>query len=347
MPSVFDEDINFVPQLGPKKVCLSAYQTSLNKIYQIASPILENLYGIRHPQDVRQRIELSNMIAEVDQALQKWRHKLPLFLAYDRINDISTSSTPECKAHSLQALSLQLTYDNLVMVFNQPLLADQLSYPLPSMAFTPPGWTQIAKEQLPDTQTMVERKRNAFRRCLDSALSISRVQSKKSLVELARQTHLVSFLGINLFTASVVMFICARSDILSNIAQEAKRGMARILQLQKVLSTQTSLSMQCSVILEDLVQLVLEKEKEAMLSSSSNDRTLAPSSHHEIRNINSCGSSNGINALPLAHPMAADSGAVENSALEREIIDSSYENDHFRESLMSLQRGIRCFHLAV
>jgi hypothetical protein len=64
------------------------------------------------------------------------------------------------------------------------------------------------------------------------------------------------------------MFICALSDVLSNVSQEAKRGMARTLRLQKSLSAQESLSMQCSMILEDLVQLVLEKEREEILQSA-------------------------------------------------------------------------------
>jgi hypothetical protein len=70
---------------------------------------------------------------------------------------------------------------------------------------------------------------------------------------------------MNLFTSSVVMSICALSDTMSDIAQEAKRGMSRTLHLLKKLSTRASLPMQCSTILEDLVGLILKREKAAML----------------------------------------------------------------------------------
>lgn len=77
--------------------------------------------------------------------------------------------------------------------------------------------------------------------------------------------QLASFLAMNLFTSSVVMSICALSDTMSDIAQEAKRGMSRTLHLLKRLSTRASLPMQCSTILEDLVGLILKREKAAML----------------------------------------------------------------------------------
>jgi hypothetical protein len=94
------------------------------------------------------------------------------------------------------------------------------------------------------------------------------VQNKPELMKLAAETHLVAFLGMNLFTSSVVMSVCALSDPLSDTAQEAKRGITRTLLVQKSLSRRTSLSMQSSVILEDIVQLILEREREEMLRSA-------------------------------------------------------------------------------
>ncbi|KAE9366244.1 hypothetical protein N431DRAFT_495979 [Stipitochalara longipes BDJ] len=333
MPSDFTEDINFDPSIGRTSICLSTYQAQLNMIYQIASPVLENLYRIRNSNDLQRRSQLLLMIRAVDESLQKWQHELPRHLIYDGIEDITHESSTEEKMHKLQALALKLTYDNLVIIVNRPLLADRTSSSSP-----------VDDEGPSDTIRDLENDRNtgnvAFKRCLDSALSISRILSKKRLIHLARQTHLVSFLGINLFTASVVMFICALSDVLSNVSQEAKRGMARTLRLQKSLSAQASLSMQCSMILEDLVQLVLEKEKEEILQSASGsgsyDRpsNTRPTSNAFVRNDAYPQATSSVMSQPMDDPIATFSDSTWNTNSD----DLRVEDVQFRQSLHSLHR---------
>jgi hypothetical protein len=44
MPSDFTEDVHFDRSISRTGVCLSTYQTQLNMIYQIASPVLENIW---------------------------------------------------------------------------------------------------------------------------------------------------------------------------------------------------------------------------------------------------------------------------------------------------------------
>lgn len=178
--------------------------------------------------------------------------------------------------HRLQALSLQLTYDNLMIVIHRPLLADQSHKR--SRVRNNNSHPSIDSNGDPARLQYTSSTHHAsFGQCLSSALRISRVQLvKRNLIALARRTHLVSFLGMNLFTSSVVMFICALSDTLSDVAQEAKRGMARNLKVLKLLSGEGSLSMQCSMILEDLVQKIIEREKEEMLHSQPSDDEVTP-----------------------------------------------------------------------
>ncbi|PMD42176.1 hypothetical protein L207DRAFT_632004 [Hyaloscypha variabilis F] len=332
MPSDFTEDIHFDPNIGSAGVCLSTYQKQLNMIYQIASPVLENIYRIRTSNDLQRRSELLLMICAVDESLQRWQRELPIHLAYDGIDDITNDSLTEEKMHKLQALALKLTYDNLVIIVNRPLLADRTS------GDSQPD-DEARAEALRDHGSERNTGNAAFKRCLDSALSISRVLKKKQLLHLARQTHLVSFLGINLFTASVVMFICALSDVLSNVSQEAKRGMARTLRLQKSLSAQASLSMQCSMILEDLVQLVLEKEREEILQSAPGNRDNnppsinGPGSNAFIRN-DAYAASSSTTSQSIEDPMGAFSDSTWNTNND----DLHVEDVHFRQSLNSLHR---------
>ena len=198
--------------------------------------------------------------------MQEWQNNLPANLALDKLSDISPTSSTAEKMHKLQALTLQLTYDNLMIIIHRPLLADH------RVSLT--RFRERAQSQTRTNEVATELHYPTsdedlnFKQCLDSALRVSRVQDKPELIKLAAETHLVAFLGMNLFTSSVVMSVCALSDPLSDTAQEAKRGITRTLLIQKSLSRRTSLSMQSSVILEDIVQLILEREREEMLRSA-------------------------------------------------------------------------------
>jgi hypothetical protein len=136
------------------------------------------------------------------------------------------------------------------------------------------------------------------------------------------------------------MFICALSDVLSNVSQEAKRGIARTLRLQKSLSAQASLSMQCSMILEDLVQLVLEKEREEIMQSAPGNRNNnrpninGPGSNALIRN-NAYDPTSSATCQSIEDPVAIYSDSTWNTNND----DLRVEDVQFRQSLHSLHRG--------
>ena len=244
------------------------------------------------------------MVTKIDHLMQKWQDDLPTDLHLGKHEDMDQTCSTEEKMHLLQALSLQLTYDNLMIVIHRPLLADQnYRRSRGSKSHREQDRTAGMKPRsIPESNGTND---ISFRQCLDSALRISRIQqSKRNLLALARGTHLVSFLGMNLFTSSVVMFICALSDTLSDVAQEAKRGMARNLRMLKLLSGDGSLSMQCSVILEDLVQQVVDKEKEEMLRGLPTDDEVAafvPTRRRSLIVGHTGGSTNGIGLDNLNH----------------------------------------------
>ncbi|KFY86156.1 hypothetical protein V500_07829 [Pseudogymnoascus sp. VKM F-4518 (FW-2643)] len=323
-PSVILENVHFDPHLQETQICLSTYQCQLNQVYRIASPLLEDIYGMRTSHNM-DRCSQQKMVAEANQALLKWQQDLPPHLSFDRLNDLTAYSLTEEKMHSLQALSLQLTYDNLMIVLHRPLLAGRGSL---ERSAAPEATSPIS----PFSDDMRD---ISFKRCLRSALRISNIQQKPILFSLARTTHLVSFLGMNLFTASVVLFICALSDTLSDTAQEAKRGLKRTLQMQKSLSKHASLSMQCTTILEDLVQLILRKEMEEMLldHSTSDDNGLAGSAtrDEELRNagMNEEVAPNGSGSHAEMHPAEFDITSQE---------AAPPEGSNFNQSLRTLQK---------
>jgi len=327
MPCNFVENVQFSGSLEPINVCLSTYQIQLNMVYQITSPVLEIIHETRDTKIQQRRSNLELLATSVNQGLQKWQGDLPTHLKFVELGDIPEGASVEEKMHKLQALALQLTHDNLVIIVNRPLLADRREQ-------TTPLGTEFSNTS--NNNQGLQRKKGvenlAFKRCLDAALSISNVVSKSRLMHLAQRTHLISFLGINLFTASVVMFICALSDVLSNTSQEAKRGIARALRLQKTLSQNASLSMQCSAISEDLIQRVLDKEREEILQTPPHSVDAGKSHVQQRHSFISPG-------LPESDPLF-------------EFFDPTWtanangvfclEDDQLRQSLISLHSGTLC-----
>jgi hypothetical protein len=191
MPAEIYENMSSRESESNEAICLSTYQTQLNHIYRIASPVLENIYGIRSSTDLGLHSRLPEMIKSATRSLEQWKQALPIHLSYDLIADITDASSTRHKMHALQALSLQLTYDNIMIVLHRTLLADQRQIPTNG-----PGRNQQQSAQQPSLSPFQEfsasPEDNNFERCLAAALSISRTQSKPKLIALAQNTHVSS-----------------------------------------------------------------------------------------------------------------------------------------------------------
>jgi hypothetical protein len=324
MPSDLMENMSFNPAIPAANICLSPYQYRLNMVYRIASPLLEDIYGLRTSQNTQFDLKLPEMVSTANRSLLEWYQDLPFNLSFDQINDLTPSSSTAEKMHHLQALSLQLTYDNLMIVLHRPLLAARV-------------YQSSGTGTAPSNADMSDHIREtSFNRCLNSALRISNIQQKPKLFALARTTHLVSFLGMNLFTASVVLFICALSDTLSDTAQEAKRGLKRTLQMQKSLSSHASLSLQCSRILEDLVQLILKKEMEEMLV----DHSIIDENPPNDLSTRGASQGNGMTQVdPNLNSIESQIGGPSAINDVNGSETSHGEGSHFMQSLETLQRG--------
>ena len=205
--------------------------------------------------------------------LEEWRAALPRHLAFDFDHDISLDATATVKAHRLQALSLQLTFDHLIIFSHRPLLAkqgqdlsrqerrEQQLSPGQSAAFETSSASRSAE------QAMNDRISSSPAEWWRAALRTSRVTQLPSVAQLATDGHLVAFLGINLLNAAIVLIVCALTDPLSDNAQEAKRNITRIARLQEALAQRSQLASQSSTVLRSMIAMVLEREGEAMLAS--------------------------------------------------------------------------------
>ncbi|KAL4734386.1 fungal-specific transcription factor domain-containing protein [Aspergillus similis] len=260
-------------------ICYSAYQRELNRLYLMASSALEVIFGSRTSGSSRDLAgdAYHALVKEATQKLHRWRDELPDNLVLNLEEDFRPDSRPSARAHALQSLSLQLTYDNILIVLHRPLLARQVDH-LSTDHSTPGGRGGVDPDNGHFNNLSQSEKPSPFEALSpgssvassvhwwNAALRTSRVTELPVLAQLATDSHLVAFLAINLFNAAVVLAVMALSDPLSDTAQVVKRTITRILRLQDLLGRRSALSKQSTTILKRVVTLLLRRESEAILA---------------------------------------------------------------------------------
>ncbi|KAF2183298.1 hypothetical protein K469DRAFT_751583 [Zopfia rhizophila CBS 207.26] len=260
-------------------ICYSTYQRELNRLYLIASPIIETIFGIRTVGSVKQVAGnlYTTLFMEVTERLWDWRQRLPPHLLLDFDRDCQPDPSAASRVHRLQALALQLTFDNLLIIIHRPFLAQQVDHLFkrqpengqgtahPSLdpsyaAYSSPPYVTNTNSPHPSPQM------SSSEQWWNAAVRTSRVTEMPQLAQLATDSHLVAFLAINLFNSAIVMVVMALSDPLSNRAQEVKRTITRIFRLQELLGKRSTLSMQSSIVLKDVIHMLLRREADAMLA---------------------------------------------------------------------------------
>jgi hypothetical protein len=300
MPADTLENPNFVtPTAGPSSfITYSPYQRELNKLYLIASPALEIVFGSRTTgSDHLTGDAYYELAKEATQNLQRWSSQLPSHLSLDLGQDLSPHGDLKSRSHALQSLALQLTYDNVLIVLHRPLLNRQVDYlsnqtqggpafqgdsPIDHSSAGPsinqPNWH--FDDMNPKFQD------DSSRLWMNAAVRTSRVTELPVLAQLATDSHLVAFLAINLFNAAIVLAVMALSEPLSDMAQDIKRTITRILRLQDLLGKRSALSKQSTLVLRNVVILLLRRESATIFApiSSANKHPHAQSQQDSIHN---------------------------------------------------------------
>lgn len=259
-------------------ICYSSYQRELNKLYLIASSIIEIVFGMRAIGS-NQRFSAPQYITQIMDVTEKlwaWRRRLPPQLHLDLTSNCDANQSTTSRVNRLQALSLQLTFDNLLIIFHRPLLAqqvDQLIRAQPEGSHRPTQSPETHSKATsspffgPSTDSPLSRSDLlSTEQWWDAALRTSKVTEMPHLAQMATDSHLVAFMAINLFNSAIVMTVLALSDPLSDRAQEVKRTITRILRLQELLGKKTQLSVQSNMVLKDVVHMLLQREADAMLT---------------------------------------------------------------------------------
>jgi hypothetical protein len=344
------------PSRADFSICYSSYQRELNRLYLIASRIIETVFGLQAVASNNQRMtgqQYSTQIMEVTERLWAWRRSLPAHLLLDLSSDCEANHSNTSRVHRLQALALQLTFDNLLIIFHRPLLAQQVDHLIKSQPESGQGATQ-SPSNLSDSYAAVSSPFHAqsgtsplstyqissTEQWWDAALRTSKVTEMPQLAQLATNSHLVAFLAINLFHSAIVMAVLALSDPLSDRAQEVKRTITRIYRLQELLGKKTKLSMQSNIILKDVIHMLLRREADAMLAPVVVSQ--APPAHAGDGQNTPTPSDAPLMSvedtlrLPIQLPLGTGNSGLRRDAQQHSTADRVLR---LNESLASLQRG--------
>ncbi|ETS76540.1 hypothetical protein PFICI_11927 [Pestalotiopsis fici W106-1] len=287
MPDVFAESPYFKEgssQLAPASTVYSPYQIELNKLYVLASPALKMIFGTcrsqaaGHDSDLKYR----SLINTVTKKLMDWHNQLPPHLKLNLNRDFKPDeATWATRAHTLQSLALQLTFDNLLIVIYRPLLSQQaedLSAMSESISQEPHLQELDNDIAHLDGDTSHHSQRHVSEYWWSAAVRTARVTQLTQLTHLATNSHLVAFMAMNLFHSAIVLVLNALSSPLSDKTQGVKRALTRILRLQELVGRRSIFSRQSSAVLKNLIALLLRKESEAMLGVS---EVATPQSRYE------------------------------------------------------------------
>jgi hypothetical protein len=249
--------VELAPDGSMQNVTIFSYQRLKFELYQIAAPILEN---IRLHQEST-RAKLSDKVIGVHGRLLAWFSRLPPELRLDQLQTTTLNDKSSVESiFGLQALALQLAYDNIQIILHKPMLS---TYDGKSRASGPRSDTfngALGAGDVPTPSPSHDSTTISKVQCWASALRTSRLASHKRLLQIAMSTHAASFIGMHLFTAGMVLSTVALSQPLSSQAQETKYAVSQIIKTLNLLKNQTLLSKQSVNVLEAVVKVLLEKE---------------------------------------------------------------------------------------
>ena len=258
----FLENDEYVP------VTTLSYQRYKFKLYQIAASITGGIYfynGGTMP-------EIVEKVKLINRRLLDWDKSLPPELRTGSFvrDTIDCADGPILKIFHLQALTLQLTYDNIQLLLHRPLLAyNETSFQSSSPQRTSEGLQSDLRRlstnrRPPELSTNGEMLRASKKQCWNSAMRTSKISELSTALVAAANTHAAAFAAIQTFTAGVMLSIFALSDPFSLQAQQSKQAIGRLIQLPRQLGYRTTVSDQCGAVLEDLIRLILSEEMKAL-----------------------------------------------------------------------------------
>ncbi|KFX97821.1 hypothetical protein V490_02612 [Pseudogymnoascus sp. VKM F-3557] len=293
-----------------KPISKLTFHTAKYQLYAMKAQIVNKIYTLRSRagfSSAKGIMKLVNTIRGLDKRLRDWYDSLPPFFKYAEWKDmqgdpfdglesseatIPASQEPLKRHLILQVISLQVTYDNILILLHRPLLEYKMSSHMERRLPEEAGNDPFAY---------------SFNTCMAAAMRISRTPAHKFEFDLP-----LGLMAMHMFTAGVILCIPATMSPFSYLAHNAKAGVVRIIQMHKRLSNHTPIAVQSHTILEELMKVAIKRELDMMLQ---------PTEHQQSRSNYEEGMgsiSRHMFATGESTPVSSSSGGITNQPLPYE-----------------------------
>ncbi|KAL6886745.1 fungal-specific transcription factor domain-containing protein [Trichoderma evansii] len=212
----------------------------------------------------RRQQKRAETVYTIHQQLLQWRKDLPESLQLESYDQDSE----HISLLQMQALNLQLTYDNLQIILHR------------TAAF------QYNDKEC-KFRSSSTRNNTSLQQLLDSAMEISELYKYSSTLHASRRTHADMHIGITLFTAGVVLCAICLSHPITAISSRAKTGVMHIIRMCRNASSsnQHLISTQSLSILDSLVTVVLRLETDLIIGRTNHPAVVSFDQHRSSRSI--------------------------------------------------------------
>ncbi|KAK9328177.1 hypothetical protein V1520DRAFT_357185 [Lipomyces starkeyi] len=119
------------------------------------SPLIESIFGMRSSGSEGSKCS-SNYVSltqDINHRLNMWRAQVPPNVLFDFQSDVQQNASRRIRVQQLQALALQLTYDNVLVILHRPVFVQQIDnlrqagqvQTSAKSSIGQPGWVLAAK----------------------------------------------------------------------------------------------------------------------------------------------------------------------------------------------------------
>ena len=221
-------------------VTVLSYQLYKFRLYQATSSLTREIYGQRK----LQKNELISHIQRIDQQLVEIWDSIPPELRLRSFSEDESCMGSEGsveRVFRLQALALQLLYDNLQLILHRPLLQYEVTTQdrraRPQRSAVEGNGSPESEE--PDTTQQARTKNGVItvsrNRMWESGMRTSWLSEQPYTLRLASNTHAAAYMAIQTFSAGVTLGLFAMSSPFSRQSQIAKQAIGRLIRAPRSL----------------------------------------------------------------------------------------------------------------
>lgn len=254
------DDGEFLP------VTIGSYNRYKAKLYIIAIPLMRDVYFSRHFSSE----QLMRRIKSYHGRLLDWERSIPPELRLESYAGRVLGDDPTLRLFSIQAFTLRVSYDNVHLFLFRPFISLDRHQPTPRcidiaiQELSPPESSATDGSRAAASSASKRFIAIARSQCWTSAMRTSLIGQRLDVLKFVAHSFASVHVGVHAFSAGVMLSLLSLSDPLSSMAQESKRGMARLIQASSHLDL--TIWKQLADVLTELMHIIATEETKTLIS---------------------------------------------------------------------------------